>query len=125
MIEIEPVTKKPRRNLLTAFFAIRAARGVADRIERKAYEHDELLVSLGNSIRQRESEVKAKRNSRIWSLLGRFSVQDDFDTIAIDGLRLQKLLDLTGEEPSQQISITTAYRLPLSDLKDCMRAASP
>jgi hypothetical protein len=93
--------------------ATKVAQGVGALAERLVYRDDELLVSLSNSLKERELEI-AELGSFTSRLMSLFVGKDAGDTIGIDGMRLKQLHDLAGSRPRAEIDLNGIYTVNLA-----------
>ena len=103
--------------------AVRVARGFGELMERTSYADDELLISLGNSLKFHEQSVKREQ-----SFLGRLFANSggscaDPNTIEIDGKRLKQLFANAGTDPPAPVSTSKVYALNIELLRSLMDAA--
>ncbi len=87
------------------------------------YADDELLISLGNSLKLHEQSVRQSRS--LWGGLRRvFAGRIDPDCIEIDGMRLQQLLAMAGTMPSTDIRVSNIYVLDLAVFRSLLKSAT-
>ncbi len=124
MIRIERVESPPRRATKALFQPGRVTVGIGDRMARKRYDRDELLVSIENSIRQHRAGATGAPVGRwVGRMFGGQRRTAGAETIQLDGQRLGQLLELAGERASQQVSVTAQYSVGLQDVERCLRIA--
>lgn len=119
MKEVTP----PEPSRIPLSFWIKVARGVGDAMQRLTYADDELLVSLGNSLKLHELSVRESRS--LWGrLMGLFTRRVDPDSIEIDGMRLQQLFVLARSKPPTEINVSKAYALDLTTFRSLLKTAT-
>ena len=91
-------------------------RGVADSFQRLVYAEDDLLISLSNSLKLHESEVRDSRTfvGRFMSL---FTESVNPEKITVDGMRLMQICDLAQKKPALEISPGRNYEVGVQDLR--------
>ena len=84
---------------------------------------EELMISLTNSLKLREHEIRQHGKRPFGAASSRTMIAPikDPDKIEIDSMRLQQLFDLTDREPPEEISIGAAYKIDLSGIPDASR----
>ena len=126
MIEIERVPRKTPRNpwhmRFHPFFRSNFVHKFADTVARAPYSTDDLITSLSNSIKLREAEIRGKLSSVLQTFLGRRRDEINHETIVIDGMRLQQLFALAGQQGSEPIADLELYRLRLAVLRELVDA---
>ncbi len=102
---------------------MKVARGVGDAMQRLTYADDELLISLGNSLKLHELSVRESRS--LWGrLIGLFTRRVDPDSIEIDGMRLQQLFVLARSKPPTEINVSKTYALDLTTFRSLLKTAT-
>ncbi len=104
--------------------AVRVSRGFGELMERTPYADDELLISLGNSLKFHEQSVRRRQ-----SLFGRLAVKvgrpsPDPNTIEIDGIRLKQLFALARTDPPAPVSTGKVYALDIEMLNSLIDIAA-
>lgn len=96
---------------------------VGNQVRRLAYSRDELIASIGNSIKLHDHEIRESR-----TLLGRvfaiFAQAKDPDWIEIDGRRLVHLFQLSQTKPSVNLSVSETYYVEVDGLRQLLTAVS-
>ena len=119
MKEVTP----PEPSRIPLSFWIKVARGVGEAMQRLPYAEDELLVSLGNSLKLHELSVQESRS--LWGrLMGLFTRRVDPDNIEIDGMRLQQLFVLAKSKPPREINVSKTYALDLTTFRSLLTTAT-
>lgn len=98
--------------------------GVGHMAQRLVYSKEDLLISLSNSLRQREYEI-AERGSLKGRLMALFVGKDSGDTIQIDGMRLMQLLELTDGEAPEGLVLAGLYELDLAFFRTLLAKVLP
>jgi hypothetical protein len=90
--------------------------------QRLTYSDEELLVSLSNSLKMRELEIE-EQGSLQGKLMTFFVGKDSGDTIEIDGVRLKRLVELTGLGPREDVDIDQVYAVKLAAFRELLDKA--
>lgn len=98
--------------------------GVGHRAQRLVYSEEDLLISLSNSLRQRDHEI-AGRASLKGRLMALFVGKDSGDTIRIDGMRLMQLLDLADGKAPEGIVLAGFYDVDLAFFRALLAKVLP
>ena len=91
-------------------------RGVADSFQRLVYAEDDLLVSLSNSLKLHESEVRDSRTF-IGRFMSLFTETVNPEKITVDGMRLMQICDLAQKKLPLEISPGRNYEAGVQDLR--------
>ena len=114
---------KPRPPRTPAPFWVEVGRGLGQRVQRLPYADDELLVSLGNSLRLHEQAVRQSRS--LWGrLTAVFAGRLDPKRIEIDGTRLKRLLALAGATPPGTIDPDKVYAVEIARFRELLRSVT-
>ncbi len=88
--------------------------GLDDHFARLVKPHDELVVYVHNKMstareaRQREGNILGKLWNRVF--------KEDSEHVVIEGISLRQMLDLTGEEASEDLQYNFRYQVGYADL---------
>ena len=96
--------------------------GAGGLMQRLVYSNEELVNSLGNSLRFREQEI-AQRNSISGRLMALVLGRDDGRSIEIDGMRLHQLLALVNTSPDEKLDLNGFYEVNLEYFRAMLRQA--
>ena len=100
----------------------KVAEGFADHMQRKVYGQDELLISLGNTLKLHEHAVRSAQTplGRLAELFGK---RTDPDNLKVDGMRLHQLFELAQARPPLEIAVGKSYMIDLPSFRDLLSAA--
>ena len=97
--------------------------GVGHLAQRLVYSEEDLLISLSNSLKQREQEI-SQRGTLLGRLMALFVGRDSGDTIRIDGMRLMQLLELAEGKAPEGLILAGLYEVDLAFFRERFARAS-
>jgi len=91
--------------------------------QRVAYSREALIVSLGNTLKIRDQDLRW-RKTWVGKTLCKFERKTDPNAIEIDGMRLAQMLELVGEDLAGKISVSNHYSVDLEWFRSLIDRAS-
>jgi len=92
-------------------------------MQRLAYADDELIVSLSNSLKMHDYEVKQRKT--LWGrFVTLFTTVKDPEWFEVDGTRLLQIFQLADVEPPVKLSASMTYSIETTELRTMLQKVS-